>query len=58
LAALLPVIGLGLYLLVRPAETRVERRVRRLTTLHLERLVGAECYEMELTAAKPPRDKR
>ena len=52
-AALLPVVGLGLYLLVRPAETRVERRVRRLTLLHLERLVGNENYGTELTAAKP-----
>jgi len=52
-AALLPVIRLGLYLLVRPAETRVERRVRRLTMLHLERLVGAESYGMEIAAAKP-----
>jgi hypothetical protein len=52
-AALLPVVGLGLYLLVRPAETRVERRVHRLTMLHLERLVGTENYGPELAAAKP-----
>jgi hypothetical protein len=52
-AASLPVIGLGLYLLARPAETRVERRVRRLATLHLERLVGTERYKIEVTAPKP-----
>jgi len=52
-AALLPVIRLGLYLLVRPAETRVERRVRRLTMLHLERLAGTESFEMEIAAARP-----
>jgi membrane protein implicated in regulation of membrane protease activity len=39
-AMLVPVGGAGLYLLVRPARTRAERRERRYMLLYLESLVG------------------
>jgi membrane protein implicated in regulation of membrane protease activity len=41
-AVLVPIAGVGLYMLVRPAQTRAERRARRYTLLLHETLAGPD----------------
>jgi hypothetical protein len=53
-ALLLPIAGPGLYLVVRPAETLADRRLRRRRQLYLE-LIAREGVEEEVAEAPPER---
>jgi hypothetical protein len=56
LALLMPIVGPALYLVVRPAETLTERRLRRRRSLYLE-LVAREAG-VEEQVAEPARPQR
>ena len=54
LAVLLPLVGAGVYLVVRPAETREERRLRRRRVLYLEVAAGARATVRATLPATAP----
>jgi hypothetical protein len=54
-ALLLPIAGPGLYLVVRPAETLVERRLRRRRVLYLELVARDAGGEEQVVEIRPQR---